>query len=502
MASRGGLFVRESSGLVKSANLMDAVSINVANMSIGAALGTVGFTLASLPTLTGVNLVYASIIAFLVSIPQLALYTLLIGYIPRTGGDYVWVSRFAGPRLAWLAVGLVFGFIIESLAYYALIAIAGVGQLESALSVMGINANLSMWGVIGVAIAFFAAIVAVNMVNTKYGIRLMTALTIVSTISLIASLAVLLATPRPLAVKLISSTLPKGVTYGSLASKYVGPYFALGPTLMMLPFFAIYIYPWLNAAPAISAEIRGRGALRLNLPIASVVTFTLATLSFYALYNALGFRFSTEALAQGYVNYWTAAMALARYGPLSWFIGIGSVLWYLAVLSYGAIVIVRYLFALSFDRVLPEFFSYIHPRLRTPIYAHAFDLAVTSILIILAESIYQTFQSLYGAVVEALIYFAFVGVVASAAAIRGRVLGMTSGIRAAVAASGLLTFGVMAYLTYQFLAYPAIWGGNPLAYGVEALAVIIGIAIYFASRRINMAKGLELEAVFAEIPPE
>ena len=41
------------------------------NMSAGAALATIGFTMASLTSVAGVNLVYASIIAFLLSVPQI-----------------------------------------------------------------------------------------------------------------------------------------------------------------------------------------------------------------------------------------------------------------------------------------------------------------------------------------------------------------------------------------------------------------------------------------------
>ncbi|WP_243679240.1 amino acid permease [Vulcanisaeta distributa] len=119
--------------MVKEAGFWDAVSINIANMSIGAALGTAGFTLAALPTVVGVNFVYASLIAFLLSIPQVIVYSLLTTLIPRTGGDYVWLTRAFGPRVAWLVNGLVMAFVIQALAYYALIAIAGVFQLESVL---------------------------------------------------------------------------------------------------------------------------------------------------------------------------------------------------------------------------------------------------------------------------------------------------------------------------------------------------------------------------------
>jgi hypothetical protein len=61
MASKKApVFLREATGLVKSVSLLDAVSINVSDMSAGAALATVGFTTILLPTMAGVNLLYAS----------------------------------------------------------------------------------------------------------------------------------------------------------------------------------------------------------------------------------------------------------------------------------------------------------------------------------------------------------------------------------------------------------------------------------------------------------
>jgi hypothetical protein len=73
----------------------------------------------------------------------------------------------------------------------------------------------------------------------------------------------------------------------------------------------------------------------------------------------------------------------------------------------------------------------------------------------------------------------------------------------ALATAGLAQAAVMAYLTYQFLAYPSIWGGNWLAYGVEIFAVALGIAIYLITRSINIKRhGIDIAITYTEIPPE
>ncbi|WP_069807001.1 APC family permease [Vulcanisaeta thermophila] len=504
MGGEYGVFVRESTGLVKEAGFWDAVSINIANMSVGAALASIGFTLAVLPTVTGSNLVLASLIAALFAVPQVIVYSILTTHIPRVGGDYVWLGRALGPRLAWLTNGLVLGFIVESLTYYALIAYSAVGQLESVLPILGVGASLNTYEEIVIASAFFGIIVLVNILGTRYGIRLMTVLTTLSMIGLLMAMVVLFATPRSVAISSISTLLPKGVTYQAVASGYKGPYFTMNEALMLLPFFAIYVYPWLNAGPAIASEIKGRSAVKWNVPLSFLITLALLTLGFEAMYHSLGFEFTTMALANGYINFWTAAMVLSRNPVIAWFLGVASILWYLAILAYGAIVVVRYWFALAFDRVWPSFFAYLSPRFGTPIYAHITDFLITAALITAAGLLYNTFTALYGAVVEALLYYMFVGI---GAAVMGLLkygsFNMGGGIRASLTISGVLMAIVMAYLTYEFLAYPSIWGGNWLAYGVELAAVALGMIIYLVSRYINVRKyGFDISIAYSEIPPE
>ncbi len=231
----------------------------------------------------------------------------------------------------------------------------------------------------------------------------------------------------------------------------------------------------------------------------------LATVGFEAMYYSLGFRFTTEALANpnvnGIINFWTVAMALSGNYALRWFIGLASVIWYLAILAYGAIVVVRYWFALAFDRVWPSAFAYLSPRFGTPIYAHLFDLAVTSILIAVTGLFYGTFTALYGTEIGPLTYLAFVGLAAVIIALRRGELG--SGVKAALIVAGALQFLVFIYLDYEFLAYPQIWGGNWLAYGVIIGAFVLGIIAYLVARSIYLRRyGMDISVAYVEIPPE
>ena len=129
MTSQPVAFVRKASGLRRDVSFLDVVGLNLSNMSGGAALGTIGYSMVLLASTSGVNLVYGSIIAWVLSIPQIIVYTMMTTRISRTGGDYVWVSRvyggFFGGALSFM------GYTLETPAYLALIALSAVNAIGS-----------------------------------------------------------------------------------------------------------------------------------------------------------------------------------------------------------------------------------------------------------------------------------------------------------------------------------------------------------------------------------
>src|SRR5437660_3265072 len=93
------LFVRKSTGLVREASALDATIFNaVFSAPVGATLAWgVFFALSAFP---GSDLVTATIVSFFLNIPVLIMMGLLASSMPRTGGDYVWVSGILSQPLA------------------------------------------------------------------------------------------------------------------------------------------------------------------------------------------------------------------------------------------------------------------------------------------------------------------------------------------------------------------------------------------------------------------
>jgi len=521
MTSQPTAFVRKASGLRRDVSLLDVVSLNLSNMSGGAALGVIGFTTVALSSMSGVNLVYGSILAWLLSIPEIIVYTMMTTRVSRTGGDYVWVSRvyggFFGGPLSFM------GYTLETMAYMALIALAAVFAIGS----VGVNlGNFSMLPLalpgdipganlpaqFLIAALVFVALIAVNVFKPKLGFKVVAVTVVVAILATFVGIFSLLAA-GPAGVQswfnslgvnatFTTSSCNMCLTYAGVASSYTGPTFDFGATIFMLPFYAIFIYPWLNAGPAVASEIKGKGALRYNVFISSLVTLIVVTAAFGAMYYAGGLNFINGALANANLvfnysfNFWTLAMGVSST-PVAVFIGLGWILWNVAIIAYAIIVLSRYLFAQSFDRFLPEKISHISPKFGSPTVAFLINLIGTIVLIGLASFFYGTLTSLYGAVVASMIYFFFIGIAAVLYAFKNE----KGRPKAILASAGVLMAIVFAYITYQFLAFASIWGGNPIAYGWVVGSFIAGLIIYVVSKSYHSKRGIDITLAYKELPP-
>ena len=85
MSGKPTVFVREATGLVKNVSLLDAISMNAAWMGLGATIALLPLYTVYFPTMSGVNLVYGSVIGFLFVLPQMFIYTIIQRRTPRTG---------------------------------------------------------------------------------------------------------------------------------------------------------------------------------------------------------------------------------------------------------------------------------------------------------------------------------------------------------------------------------------------------------------------------------
>jgi len=515
-----GVFVREATGLVKNVSFFDSIAMNMSNMSVGALLGVIGIS-GLVPMLghdmTGVNLVWLSVIGFVVSFPQIAVYTIMSRRMPRTGGDYVWMSRtFGGPVGSVLSF---MGYTTETTAYLALIVLSTVFAIGS-VGIFFYATNATLFGlavpsdvpgslpldqfVVGALI--FALLIAINIVRPKAGYRLVSILTIFGFFALLLSIAVLLNAGSTGVQNFMNTNYMaiNGTNTYSVISSQGSTGFNFGNTIYLLPLMAAFIYPWLNAAPAVASEIKGKSAVRWNVPISAVLVFIFVTGALATMYYVGGQAFingaySNPTLVFDYsFNFWTLAMGVSGNNIVAGLIGLGWILANLSVLAYGVIVISRYLLAQSFDRFLPSMISDVNPRFGSPVKAFLISLVVTVILVGLAAYYYSGLGGLFGATIASMIYFAFVGLAAATWGIRKE----KGGAKAVLLVAGIANFLVFGFLTYQYVTNAAQWSLNNLTVYFVVGTFILGAIIYAASYYYHKGKGVNISLAYKEIPPE
>jgi amino acid transporter len=517
MTSQPAAFVRKASGLRRDVSMLDVVSLNLGNMSAGAALGAIGFIMIDLTSTSGVNLVYGSIIAWILSIPEIIVYTMMTTRVSRTGGDYIWVSRvyggFFGGALSFM------GYTLETPAYFALIALEAVAAIGGIGLFYGLGwggplipgaSGANVLAQFGIAAVIFLVVIAINAFKPKAGYKLVAVTVIIAIMATFVAIFSLLSAGTAGVQSYMSylNSVGANTTYTAVASSYSGPTFDFGATIFMLPFFYIYVYPWLNAGPAVASEIKGKGALRYNVAISSLVSLIVVTVGFAAMYYAAGFAFTNAALGNYnlVINYglsfWTLAMGVTSIAPLQWFIGLGSILWEVAIIGYGVIVLSRYLFAQSFDRFLPEKISYVSPKRGSPTVALSIELVACLVLMGLASYFWGALSTLFGAVIASMIYFVFVGL----AAVRYSFKNEKGQSKAILATAGLLMAIVFAFVAYQFVAYNGIWSypgwpANWLGFGWTIASFIAGLVIYAISKSYYSKRGIDITLAYKELPP-
>src|SRR5438128_12403702 len=96
-------FERKATGLVREAGWWDVLVYNVNFISIGL-MAAFLFTV-TIPFYPGVNVYVNELVAFALVIPLSFVFAMFAAAMPRSGGDYVYVSRTLHP-----AVGMMSSF--------------------------------------------------------------------------------------------------------------------------------------------------------------------------------------------------------------------------------------------------------------------------------------------------------------------------------------------------------------------------------------------------------
>lgn len=538
------VFVRQSSGLVREASALDAMIFNaVFSAPVGATLAFgIFYALGAFP---GSDLVTALLIAFVVNIPVCIMMSMMAASMPRTGGDYVWISRILHPAVAVFsnfsaAISALIGaaFWARSFAVLALgptLAVLGAvsnnsGLINAGNAVSGSNAT-GQWWTFGLGLLLILILAGAMSLGTKVSFRVQNVCWIIASIgTFLAFLALLLSSNASFIANFNAFAQPythsansyqaiqtaaakAGFTFtGAHPFSSTLPVVAIIMTFMMWNWWSVYIAGELKSA----ANLRRQLSVMLGALVWDSLFMIIGVL---LLYRPAGEQFIASinfltSTATGYTlpvqPYYNLMASIAANNPIfSVLIAISFLFWNLPAMFPNTFMPIRTIFAWAFDRILPEKLSEVSERTHAPVPAILTASAI--VLLILTWSVLSTsfFTLLSMGVLAGVVTILTVSVAALAFPYRRPDLYQSS--PASLKLGGIpvlpivavLSIAVMLGLAYVVLSYPQLGIASPWQ-GLVFMAalVVIGLLIYFISRAVRAAQGIRLDLIYQELPPE
>ena len=482
---------------------------------------------ATMYTAPGANWPEAYFVAFLPTLLMAGLFTIIGISMPRSGGDYVFTTRGLNPYIGFLNYwGVNIAYILDSgiFGYYITVYF---GYLLSGLGAFYGNqamVNLGAWitttypsVALGFLLLFFICLMAI--IRPRYAWAWIFWTGVLSWVATVIMFVALGNISQTTFVTAYNSFMGNSTAYqGVIQQGGVTPYpNSMLATAAALP-FTWFAYTWYNLPAAWSGEVKH---VKRSMPIAILLAIVVTAIFYIALAWVI-----VNSFGESFLENWSS-LAASGTAPVP---GIGGFVPFFALLVYKNVPLyiimfialwlptffagvplfisqTRYMFAMSFDRILPEKVASVSERFHTPVVATVLvligamtGLALMAILPNSGEFATATFAVFtFGFIIPAIagIVFPF----------RKKQMYEDTFVAQRKFLLPLLSWlglGSAIYLIYStWLSNQS--GTLPLdsfsltlyctIYGAGIVVLVIG---YLRTR----AKGLPLDLVFKEIPPE
>ena len=543
----GNIFLRNATGLLREVSLLDAFIMNTFGMNI--AVGAVFLFLQAPVDFPQGNLLLAVVLGtLLMACTLLWVYSTFAASMPRSGGDYVFVSRALHPFLGWLlgwsqGMWLIF-FWIGFNAWFALtfavpVALSTIGAATGQDGWIALSNNLlASFPVLGITtqwwVILFGALINVGfaallILGGQSFWRWQKVFFLFAGGSIVLAFALLLfdggniqqawntfaSQHKGLA---FNQVIPTAVSHG-----YTLPGgFSWSDTLLMLP-WVFFVVGYAQGSAQIGGEVKRAsrnqylamvGGVLVNGAMLALLVIVFSQAVGIQWIGSVGFLAGNNPsllnlpgnLSPSF-NFIVSLLTGNVLVPL--IIGIGFIFWALMGTPLSELQATRYMLAWAMDRMVPSQLGDVHERLHSPVKAITF-CTITGILALIAlVTVPQA--SLLGALlaqIGAFILVSIAGIVFPfrlrhvwEAAGGHRILGipsvMLAGIGGVLVLGGLMllfifnstinsTFGVTARLSLSFMI------------GV----VVLGILWYIGAYLVNRRQGIDLSLTYREIPTE
>jgi len=537
--SSGGkptVFVREATGLVRE---VSAKSSFVAQWMLVTG-GYPIFILTYLGIFPGANFFWAFLLGFIPMFALLAVYTLFAMSMPRAGGDYIYISRGLEPTTGFI---ISFSLAATYLVSDGIFTVLGASYLGYQLTALGIVHNnstlLALGGTItspwysfslATVILAFAAAVAILRPRLAWGAIFWAGLvSIVLTIAMFAALATIgpgtfQAAYDHFIVSNNSTLIANGFTNATTYQQTIAAggwspqsLNVFNATLGAFP-IALYTFAFAQLPTNWAGEIK---QARKSMPF-----ILLGGMVFLLLTFVLLVQLSINAFGQGFMTSWSTLSTnpsyplmttLSDYIPFfSYLVYPNDTLMWVMFLALFIPVIfempplmiagVRYLFAWSFDRVLPAKLASVNERTHTPIVATFVAFIVTMFgAVIQAFYPVATPSVLVPVIIFGYLFPALAGI--AIPYLKKQLYETSFVVQKRIASVPVITWlGIIAFVGLAIGLYATMASGlYPLLlpdYVFYAVVYGLGIIIFVTAYFVRRSSGVGLLLAFKEIPPE
>ena len=544
---QGKMFLRQATGLVREVSLLDAFIMNTFGMNV--AVGAVFLFLQAPADFPNGNMLLAVVLGtLLMAFTLLWVYSTFSAAMPRSGGDYVFVSRTLHPFLGWIlgwsqGMWLIF-FWIGFNAWFALtfavpVALSTIGAATGQAGWTDLSTNLlSSFSVLGITTQWWVILFGA-LINIGFA-----ALLIFGAQSfwrwqkvffLVAGGSVLLA-----ALLLafdgghISSSWNsfaasnKGLPYDqviptAVKNGYTLPSgFSFTDTLLMLP-WVFFVVGYAQGSAQIGGEVRRAsrnqylamvGGVLVNGAVLAILVIIFSAAVGTNWIGSVGYLGNNNAsllnLPGGVppsFNFIVSLLTGNLIVPI--LIGIGFVLWALLGTPLSELQATRYMLAWAVDRMVPSALGDVNDKHHTPVKAIIFCTITGTIALIALVVVPQA--SLLGALLAQILAFIVVSIAGIAFPYRlrqvwekgggHRILGIPSVVLAGVGGVVVLV-GLMLMFIFNSTVNASFAVTRALSLEFMIGVVVIGIIWYFGALALNRNKGVDVGLAYREIPPE
>jgi amino acid transporter len=532
------LFLRKATGLVKGWSRFDAfvysfMSVNFVTLGLFFALSVLAFVPNGqvIPAI----LISGIFVSFLV-----VTYAMLISVMPRAGGDYVWQSRVLTGGIAFLLAVTGWWFILWYWApvYANILNVEVLQPLAAVLKLHGtltfLSSHNGLFTVCVVTVVLAGVLVSLGMEGYARVQRVcfylgMAGLAVVLLVMLFGSHGGFISSFNSESSRLFGASDAYGQTFKDAGGSHVVPNLGLSPvfgdSLLLIPFLCFWIL-WPNWGATLYGEVRGASDFKrvltgmmwgLWVTIAIAIVFLLLVSKFF------GWQFFNAAN----LNYWDVVYGLGKapipvwsYPPLlAGFFFKNSLIEALLIIVFGAWFIgwagtlflssTRVIFAAAFDRILPERVADVSEKRHVPVWSLVLMLVPS--IVVSAFYAYTSKFATYILDATLVIAVTFLGTAIAAIILpwRKKTLYENSAI-ARYKIAGIPAISVCGAFTALFLGWN-LWEwftnanyavNNKQSLVFMASMYVLAIVVYLIAKVYRKRQGIDLKAIYQEIPVE